>query len=129
MTRRSGREVAAELGVSDDAFADYRPRYNVAPMQPHFVLVTEFENRKVIPARWGLVNRGAKDNSRASQCINAKAETVEVRPSFREAFKKRRCVVPADGFYEWTGAKGARRPIWFHRADGKLMLFAGLYED
>ncbi len=129
ITRSSGREVAAELGVQDDAFADYRPRYNVAPMQRYFVLITEFENRKVIPARWGLVNRWAKDNSRASQCINAKAETVEVRPSFRDAFKKRRCVVPADGFYEWTGAKGKRRPIWFHRADGKLILFAGLYED
>ena len=129
MTRRDGRELAAELGVPDDAFSDYRPRYNIAPMQRHFIVTTEFENRKVVPARWGLVNRWAKDNSRASQCINAKAETVEVRPSFRDAFKKRRCVVPADGFYEWTGPKGARRPMWIHRADGKLILFAGLYED
>jgi len=129
LTRRDGRELAAELGVPDDAFSDYRPRYNIAPMQRHFIVTTEFENRKVVPARWGLVNRWAKDNSRASQCINAKAETVEVRPSFRDAFKKRRCVVPADGFYEWTGPKGARRPMWIHRADGKLILFAGLYED
>jgi len=129
LTRRDGRELAAELGVSDDAFSDYRPRYNIAPMQRHFILTTEFENRKVVPARWGLVNRWAKDNSRASQCINAKAETVEARPSFRDAFKKRRCVVPADGFYEWTGPKSARRPMWIHRADGKLILFAGLYED
>jgi putative SOS response-associated peptidase YedK len=98
-------------------------------MQRHFIVTTEFENRKVVPARWGLVNRWAKDNSRASQCINAKAETVEARPSFRDAFKKRRCVVPADGFYEWTGPKSARRPMWIHRADGKLILFAGLYED
>ena len=124
LTRRDGREL-----VSDDAFSDYRPRYNIAPMQWHFIVTTEFENRKVLPARWGLVNRWAKDNSRASQCINAKAETVEVRPSFRDAFKKRRCVVPADGFYEWTGPKSARRPMWIHRADGKLILFAGLYED
>jgi len=129
LTRRDGRELAAELGVSDDGFSDYRPRYNIAPMQRHFIVTTEFENRKVVPARWGLVNRWAKDNSRASQCINAKAETVEVRPSFRDAFKKRRCVVPADGFYEWTGPKSARRPMWIHRADGKLILFAGLYED
>jgi putative SOS response-associated peptidase YedK len=129
LTRRDGRELAAELGVPDDAFGDYRPRYNIAPMQRHFIVTTEFENRKVVPARWGLVNRWAKDNSRASQCINAKAETVEARPSFRDAFKKRRCVVPADGFYEWTGPKSARRPMWIHRADGKLILFAGLYED
>ncbi len=129
LTRRDGRELAAELGVPDDAFSDYRPRYNIAPMQRHFIVTTEFENRKVVPARWGLVNRWAKDNSRASQCINAKAETVEARPSFRDAFKRRRCVVPADGFYEWTGPKSARRPMWIHRADGKLILFAGLYED
>ncbi len=129
LTRRDGRELAAELGVPDDAFIDYRPRYNIAPMQRHFIVATEFENRKVVPARWGLVNRWAKYNSRASQCINAKAETVEVRPSFRDAFKKRRCVVPVDGFYEWTGPKSARRPMWIHRADGKLILFAGLYED
>ena len=129
LTRRDGRELAAELGIPDDAFADYRPRYNIAPMQRHFIVTTEFENRKVVPARWGLVNRWAKDNSRASQCINAKAETVEARRSFRGAFKKRRCVVPADGFYEWTGPKGARQPLWIHRADGKLILFAGLYED
>ena len=129
LTRRDGRELAAELGVPDDAFSDYRPRYNIAPMQRHFIVTTEFENRKVVPARWGLVNRWAKDNSRASQCINAKAETVEARRSFRGAFKKRRCVVPADGFYEWTGPKSARRPMWIHRTDGKLILFAGLYED
>jgi len=121
LARRDGRELAAELGVPDDAFSDYRPRYNIAPMQRHFIVTTEFENRKVVPARWGLVNRWAKDNSRASQCIDAKAETVEARPSFRDAFRKRRCVVPADGFYGWAGPKGARRPMWIHRADGKRM--------
>jgi putative SOS response-associated peptidase YedK len=72
-----------------------------------------------------LVNRWKKNTSRASQCINAKGETVEVRPSFRDAFKKRRRVVPADGFCEWTGPKSARRPMWIHRADDKLILFAG----
>lgn len=129
LTRFDSREIAAELGVQEHPFADYRPRYNIAPMQRHFIITTKFENRKVMPARWGLVNRWAKDNSRASQCINAKAETVEARPSFRDAFKKRRCVVPADGFYEWTGPKSARRPMWIHPADGSLILFAGLYED
>ena len=129
LTRKDKREVAEFLGVDESELGDYRPRYNIAPMQWHFLVVSEYERRKALPAKWGLANRWAKDNSRASQCINAKAETVEVRPSFRYAFKKRRSVVPADGLYEWTGAKGTRRPIWFHRADGKLMLFAGLYED
>src|SRR5580704_18680670 len=76
-------------------------------------------------ARWGLANRWARDNSRASQCINAKAETLEERPTFREAFQQRRCVVPADGFYEWTGPKSKRQPLWIHPRTGELMLFAG----
>jgi putative SOS response-associated peptidase YedK len=128
LTRLDRREVAAELGVEEDAYADHRQRYNIAPMRRHLIVTTKFEIRKVTPARWGLFNRWAKDNSRASQCINADAETVEMRPSFRDAFKKRRCVVPADGFYEWTGPKNARRPMWIHRADGNLILFTGLYE-
>ena len=61
--------------------------------------------------------------------INAKAETIDTRGAFREVFTQRRCVVPADGFYEWTGPKKARRPIWFHRSDHGLILFAGLYES
>jgi len=129
LTRSDRNSLATELGVPADHLRDYTPRYNAAPMQRLFIVISEYENRKIVPARWGLVNRWAKDNSRASQCINAKAETLEVRPSFRDAFKKRRCVVPADGFYEWTGPKNARRPMWIHRADGNLILFAGLYED
>jgi len=129
LTRRDGTSLAAELGVSEDSFADYRPRYNIAPLQKHFVVTLEREDRKSIPARWGLVNSWAKDASRASHCINAKAETVEKLPSFRVAFKKRRCVVPADGFFEWRGPKGKREPLWIHPREGGLILFAGLYED
>jgi putative SOS response-associated peptidase YedK len=61
-------------------------------------------------------------------CINAKAETVDQLPSFREAFEKRRCVVPADGFYEWRGPKARREPLWIHPADDALLIFAGLFE-
>lgn len=128
ITRRDGKSLAAELGVAAENLRDYTPRYNVAPMQRCFMVTMEYENRKAIPARWGLVNSWAKDHSRASMCINAKAETVEKLPSFRAAFKKRRCVVPADGFYEWRGPKGNREPLWFHPARGELLLMAGLYE-
>jgi putative SOS response-associated peptidase YedK len=76
-----------------------------------------------------LVNRWAKDSSRASQYINAKAETLDQRPSFSEAFQQRRCVVPADGFYEWTGPKAKRQPLWIHPRAGGLLLLAGLYES
>src|SRR6266851_9973838 len=91
-------------------------------------LKTKYENREAIPATWGLVNSWAKDASRASMCINAKAETMDKLLSFREAFEKRRCVVPADGFYEWRGPKARREPLWIHPADNALLLFAGLFE-
>ncbi len=129
ITRRDGNMLAAELGVAADSFVDYRPRYNVAPTQMHYVVRVKFENREVLPARWGLVNTWAKDASTAAKNINARAETVESRRAFREAFIKRRCVVPADGFFEWTGPKTARQPTWFHREDNQLLLFAGLYES
>lgn len=113
MTWDGWPQVVDALGVqdADDAFADYRPRFNIAPTDQHFILTSEFERRKAQHARWGLVNRSARDNSRASQCINAKAETLEQRPAFREAFRRRRCVVPADGFYEWTGPKNRRTNV------------------
>ena len=128
LTRQNRRELAQLLGVDEDDLRDYRPRYNIAPTDPHFIVTSEFERRNARRASWGLVNNGAKDNSRASQCINAKAETLEHRGTFREAFLRRRCVVPADGFYEWTGAKGNRQPLWIHPGAGGLILFAGLYE-
>ena len=88
----------------------------------------KYEDRELLPAKWGLVNSWAKDAKRAAAQINARAETLESRPAFKSAFAERRCVVPADGFFEWTGPKTARQPLWFHRPDGGLLLFAGLYE-
>jgi putative SOS response-associated peptidase YedK len=111
MTRRDRSELAAMLGVPESGLGDYVPRFNIAPTQPYFILKTKYESREAIPATWGLVNSWAKDASRASMCINAKAETVDKLPSFREAFEKRRCVVPADGFYEWRGPKARREPL------------------
>ncbi len=131
LTWEEWRQVAGALGVEDevDAFADYRPRFNIAPTDQHFIVTSEFERRKARRASWGLVNRWARDNKRASQCINAKAETLEQRPSFSEAFQQRRCIVPADGFYEWAGPKAKRQPLWIHPRAGGLLLFAGLYES
>ena len=122
--------VAEMLGVDPESIPeDYRPRYNIAPTDPHFIVTSRYEQRRATSARWGLVNSWAHDASRAAAAINAKAETIDTRAAFREAFAQRRCVVPADGFYEWVGTKTARQPIWFHRQDGGLALFAGLYES
>jgi putative SOS response-associated peptidase YedK len=128
MTRRDKTELAALLGVPESELGDYTPRFNIAPTQPYFVLKTTYESREAIPATWGLVNSWATDASQASKCINARAETVHKLPSYREAFRRRRCVVPVDGFYEWRGPKTMREPLWIHPAGEGLILFAGLFE-
>jgi len=119
-----------------DAAADphyaplYRPRYNIAPTDQHWVVRARHERRELVPAVWGLVNSWAPDTRGAARQINARAETVATARAFRDAFERRRCVVPADGFYEWTGDKATRRPLWFHPPhSGELLLFAGLYES
>jgi putative SOS response-associated peptidase YedK len=129
LTRRDGREIAEMLGIDPREFRDHLPRYNVAPTQHHYLVSTEYENRRVTLAKWGLINSWARDASRAAQQINAKAETIDSRGAFKEAFRERRCVIPADGFYEWTGPKTRRVPLWIHRPDDGLILFAGLYES
>jgi putative SOS response-associated peptidase YedK len=129
LTRQNRRELAQLLGIDEDDLRDYRPRYNIAPTDQHFIVTSKYERRAAQAASWGLVNSWATDNSRASTCINAKAETLEERRAFREAFSQRRCVVPADGFYEWRGPKTQREPVWIHPADTGLLLFAGLYES
>lgn len=129
LTRQNRRELAHLLGVDEDDLRDYRPRYNIAPTDRHFIVTSKYERRTARAASWGLVNSWATDNSSASQCINAKAETLEERRAFREAFLQRRCVIPADGFYEWRGPKTQREPVWIHPPDRGLLLFAGLYES
>ncbi len=131
LSRQDRVSLARELGVPLGQLPEdsYRPRYNIAPTNKHWIMRMEYEDRELLRARWGLINNGAKDAKIGYRQINARAETLDKRPAFRGAFKKRRCVVPADGFFEWTGPKSARQPIWFHRPDGSLLLFAGLYES
>jgi putative SOS response-associated peptidase YedK len=131
LTYKDHERLEAELGVPAgqiDAKA-YKPRYNIAPTDPHWIVRMRYEARQALPARWGLVNSWATDRKQAASKINARAETIARAAPFRDAFEKRRCVVPADGFFDWIGSKEARRPIWFHRPDGRLLLFAGLYES
>lgn len=114
--------------VDPEVEAFYTPRYNIAPMSAHVVLRMHDGHREIVPARWGLINYWAKDRSVGSRQINARSETARTKPAYREAFERRRCVVPADGFFEWSGPKGARKPLWFHPAAGGLLTLAGLYE-
>ena len=86
ITRRDGNSLAAELGVPADSFVDYRPRYNVAPTQPHFIVRIKYENREVIPATWGLIKSGSKDSSTALAAVVRIVNVVSQTPrSFCQA--------------------------------------------
>lgn len=106
------------------------PNYNVAPTAEIFVVRQREQQRWLNRCRWGLVPPWSKDASGGARLINARAETVAVKSSFRAAFQQRRCLVPADGFYEWTTVPGhkKRQPWYIHRPDGELYAFAGLWE-
>lgn len=111
--------------VEGDAFA---PRYNISPTQ-NAPIVRLGEDRRILAmARWGLVPSWAKDSSIGNRMINARSETVAQKSSFRSAFRARRCLVPADGFYEWQGEKGAKQPWRIAMAGGELFAMAGLWE-
>ncbi len=106
------------------------PRFNIAPTQPVWAVRYEDGEARPVELRWGLIPSWAKDPSIGNRMINARAETLLEKPAFRQAFAKRRCLVLADGFYEWQAkGKGPKQPFWFHRADGGLITFAGLWEQ
>jgi putative SOS response-associated peptidase YedK len=104
------------------------PRFNVAPTQHAPVLLLSEGARTLDMFRWGLIPSWAKDPSIGNKLINARAEGVADKPSYRAAFQRRRCLVPVSGFYEWQKTAGARVPHWIHPADGMPMTLAGLWE-
>lgn len=111
---------------------ELRPRYNIAPTQSILTIRAESGptlHREGIVMRWGLVPFWAKDLSVGNRMINARAETVAEKPSFRQAFAKRRCLIPADGFYEWEKlANGKKQPWFIHQPDEQPFAMAGLWE-
>jgi len=115
-----------------DAVAEQviEPSYNVAPSQDVFVVVETGGVRRLDRFRWGLVPFWAKDPTTGYKMINARAESVTDKNAYKRAFQKRRCIIPADGFFEWKKIPGqkAKQPYFIHRADGEPMAFAGLWE-
>jgi putative SOS response-associated peptidase YedK len=146
-------ELLEEFSVQRDQVAEpLKPDYNVAPTKAVYTVVdraarqadeeaasadggvsrdatTGAPERELRVMRWGLVPFWAKDVKIGSRMINARAETVAEKPAFRRAFAKRRCLVPADGYYEWQQLPGAaKQPVYISRTDGRSLSFAGLYE-
>lgn len=108
---------------------DIQPRYNIAPSQQVAVIRSSPEGiRHIDYLRWGLIPSWAKDPSIGSRMINARSETVDVKPAFRKALKHRRCIIPANGFYEWEVVDGKKKPLYVKMKDDTLMLLAGLWD-
>jgi len=125
----SPAEAAAALFGAHGG-TDLKPRYNIAPTQ--FIAAIrndEDGNRELTEFRWGLVPFWAKDPSIGNRMINARAETVAEKPSFRNAYRKRRCLILADGFYEWHTDGGVKVPYYISLASGEPFAFAGLWEQ
>lgn len=121
-------EQLKEFFPIDNVSLKVTANYNVAPTQEILAIVKRDGENRLEKFHWGLVPFWAKDISIGNRLINARAETVAAKPSFRDAFKKRRCLILADGFYEWQGKKGQKQPMFLTLQDGKPFAFAGLWE-
>jgi putative SOS response-associated peptidase YedK len=124
------KQIIEEHFDAADWRDDWNPRYNIAPTQPVPVIRQNPKEpiREISQMRWGLIPHWAKDPSGAAGMINARAETVIEKPAFRDPFKFRRCLIPADGFYEWKKTGTSKQPFCFEVNDGKLFAFAALWD-
>lgn len=127
------KEVLEEVFDAEDSLSpvQWKPRYNVAPGQAVLAVRqdAEWPVRRLAPLRWGLIPAWAKDAAVGYKMINARAESAAARPAFREAMRSRRCLIPADGFYEWKRAGKEKLPFCFTLADDAPFAFAGLWEQ
>lgn len=108
---------------------DYKPRYNIAPSQNILAVVGNRGQREPIMLKWGLIPSWAKDKSIGNKMINARGETVDVKPSFSRLLKTRRCLIPADGFYEWKSNNDQKIPMRIIKKDKGIFSLAGLWDE
>ena len=132
-----GRFVSTTPAAQIADFFDAEPpefelpvNHNISPTTDVYVVGEGSSGRRIRVMHWGLVPAWAADTSGAARLINARSETVAEKPSFRSAFRRRRCIIPVDGFYEWTTVPGAskKQPMFIHQAQGHQLAFAAIYE-
>jgi len=123
--KTSLEQLQAIFGIQRVKFTQ-SPSYNIAPTQPVAAVVENAAGtRGLVPLKWGLVPPWATDASGAAKMINARSESVHDKPSFRDAFRQRRCLIPADGFFEWK--TGSKQPVYIYDAEEQPVAFAGIY--
>jgi putative SOS response-associated peptidase YedK len=120
-------ELKAHFPI-DVAHVSVTPNFNVAPTQEVLAITRHGDQNHLERLHWGLVPFWSKDTTIGGRMINARSETVAFKPSFKTAFQWRRCLILADGFYEWKGGKGNRQPMFLTLPDGRPFAFAGLWE-
>ncbi len=124
------KQIDKEFKVNTAQDSFLKPRYNIAPTQTIPAVLETGGERIISRLKWGLIPHWSKDDSYASKLINARAETLAEKPSFRDAFKHHRCIIPASGFYEWDKkSSGAKQPFYFYLNDKEVFGFAGLWEE
>ncbi|MEI2397820.1 SOS response-associated peptidase [Paenibacillus sp. FSL R7-0297] len=121
-------ELITHYLIDDSKLATLKPNYNVAPMHNVPAVIASDEGKRLGELRWGLVPFWAKDDKIGSKMINARAETVSEKPAFKRLLKSKRCIIPADGFYEWKKDGTSKQPYRILMSDGSLFSFAGLYD-
>jgi putative SOS response-associated peptidase YedK len=126
-TRGASVEVIAEEFGIEEILTDLQPSFNIAPTQNLVAVIKDVE-KKLLSMRWGLIPSWAKDETIGNKLINARAETILEKPSFKTAFKRKRCLIVADGFYEWKADGKEKTPYFICLKSKKLFAFAGLYD-
>lgn len=118
----------AEIFEAEPLVDEPGGRYNIAPTDEALVVVQRDDRRGLTAYRWGLIPHWASDARIASRTFNARAESIATMPAFRDSFRRKRCLVPVDGFYEWRRQDGVRQPYRIFRADGRPLVLAGLWD-
>jgi putative SOS response-associated peptidase YedK len=127
LTNPDPARIRARFGLDELAKLDVEARYNIAPTDPVLAIRRNQDGmREPGRLRWGLMPGRWAERS-GPPLINARAETIQRQPAFAEAFRERRCLIPADGFYEWAAGKSGKTPVWLSRVDEELFAFAGLW--
>ena len=122
------KQFLVRMGVANVEQLDFVPRFNVAPTQTASVVMWRDAGPELRQARWGLIPSWAKDEKIGNNLINARGDTVGSKPAFRSSFKRKRCLVLADGFFEWKKAPGGKQPMYIRLREGRPFVFAGLWD-